>query len=71
MTNLFPTLEPPKKRLRDSGTIRPTLNQAKNHKTRLGEFEFQYFGGSDVANKLSMWFTRSTNLLICSQPESP
>ena len=32
--------------------IRPTFDQAKNENKRFGEFEFEYFGGSDVANKL-------------------
>ena len=28
------------------------LIKQKNHNKRFGEFEFKYFGGSDVANKL-------------------
>ena len=28
------------------------LIKQKNHNKRFGEFEFEYFGGSDVANKL-------------------
>ena len=28
------------------------LIKQKNHKKRFGEFEFEYFGGSDVVNKL-------------------
>ena len=40
------------KRFRDSGAIHPTFNQAKNHNKRFGGLELEYFGGSDVANKL-------------------
>ena len=28
------------------------LNQAKNHNKGFGEFKFEYFGGSNVVNKL-------------------
>ena len=28
------------------------LIKQKNHNKRFGEFEFEYFGGSDVVNKL-------------------
>ena len=28
------------------------LMKQKNHNKRFGEFKFEYFGGSDVANKL-------------------
>ena len=40
--------------LRDSGVIGPTFDQTKNHNKRFGELEFEYFGGSDVANRLQM-----------------
>ena len=30
------------------------LIKQKNHDKRFGEFEFKYFGGSDVANKLEV-----------------
>ena len=37
----------------DSGAIGPTFDQAKKkHNKRFGEFEFEYFGDSDVVNKL-------------------
>ena len=36
----------------DSRAIGPTFDQAKNHNKRFGEFEFEYFGDSDVVNKL-------------------
>ena len=38
----------------DSGAIDSTFDQAKNHNKRFGEFEFEYFGGSDVTNKLDV-----------------
>ena len=34
----------------DSEANRPTFDQAKNK--RFGEFEFEYFGSSNVVNKL-------------------
>ena len=36
----------------DSGAIGSTFDQAKNRNKRFGEFEFEYFGDSDVVNKL-------------------
>ena len=36
----------------DSGEIGPTFDQTKNHNKRFGEFKFEYFGDSDVVNKL-------------------
>ena len=41
----------------DSGVIGPTFDQVKkNHNKRFGEFKFQYFGDSDVVNKLIPFF---------------
>ena len=55
----------------DSGAIGPTFDQAKNHNKRFGEFEFEYFGDSDVVNKLefeiqtqNQW--KNKTLLTCS-----
>ena len=51
--------------MRDSGVISPTFDQAKNHNKRFGEFE--YFGGSDVVNKLQVWSLELAELYMYVQ----
>ena len=42
----------------------PTFYLAKNHNKRFGEFEFDYFGRSNVGNKLFTYVSLKYILLI-------